>query len=320
MPKPWPRRAGRQALRHAFFAERAAMGRGRTGDTDIDSAVVVGGGTMGAAIGYALAGIGGRLGGTGGDQRGGGGACKGERYSNAVSRGKMSHEAADAALADHHAFHASYDVLPPAQIAIEAMFEDLNVKRKVFAALDAALPEDAVLATNTSYVDPNRIAEGLRHPVCFVGMHFISPAHLMRLVEVIRARDTAPGTLEAVLCLTQRLKGALPWQIDAAMRGFGMAMGPYEVQDTFRASTSPTPTRAARLADEARLYPQSRDGPRLRLSAVAGGAEASCQAHWSRQDAAPDRDLRRRRSALLGPPHPPSPRRRDRAQPRRPAK
>jgi len=252
------------ALRHVFFAERAAMALGRTGDTEIEIAIVVGGGTMGAAIAYALAGIG--VGVTlvetdkAATERARANVAR--LYDEAVARGKTTREAADAALAARHVFQAGYDALPSAQIAIEAVFEDLGVKRRVFAALDAALPEDAILATNTSYLDPNRIAEGLRHPGRFLGLHFFSPAHVMKLVEVIRARGTAPATLDAVLRLTQRLKkipvlagvcdgfignriltryrqacdvmlieGALPWQVDAALRGFGMAMGPYEVQD-----------------------------------------------------------------------------------------
>lgn len=252
------------ALRYLFFAERTAMGRGRTGGAGIDSAIVVGGGTMGAAIAYALAGIGVSVTLVETDTAAAAGAQDNvaKLYAEAVARGKMTQQAAEAALATRHSFKAGYDALPPAQIAIEAVFEDLGVKRKVFAALDVALPESAILATNTSYLDPDRIAEGLRNPGRFLGLHFFSPAHVMKLVEVIRARDTTPETLATVLRLTRRLKkiaipagvcdgfignriltryrqacdvmlieGALPAEVDAAMRGFGMAMGPYEVQD-----------------------------------------------------------------------------------------
>lgn len=252
------------ALRHLFFAERAAAGLGRQGGVEITSAVVVGGGTMGAAIAYALAGLGIVVTLVEMDAA----ALDRARsnvsalYDQAVGRGKMTPDAARAALEARHAFRAGYDDLPAAQIAVEAVFEDIEVKRKVFAALDAALPEDAILATNTSYLDPNRIAEGLRNPGRFLGLHFFSPAHLMKLIEVIRAKDTSAETLATVLRLTRRLgkipvlagvcdgfignriltryrqacdimllEGALPWQIDSALRSFGMAMGPYEVQD-----------------------------------------------------------------------------------------
>ncbi|RID92466.1 enoyl-CoA hydratase [Gemmobacter lutimaris] len=252
------------ALRHLFFAERAAAALGRKGGDLLDSAVVVGGGTMGAAIAYALAGVGVSVALVETDAAGADRARSNvaRLYAEAVVRGKTTAIQAEATQAARHTFHVGYDALPPAQIAIEAVFEDLAVKRQVFAALDAALPETTILATNTSYLDPDRIAEGLRAPGRFLGLHFFSPAHLMKLVEVIRARDTSAETLSTVLHLAARLgkipvragvcdgfignriltryrqtcdvmliEGALPAQIDAAMRGFGMAMGPYEVQD-----------------------------------------------------------------------------------------
>jgi 3-hydroxyacyl-CoA dehydrogenase len=252
------------ALRHVFFAERAAMGQGRSGGAEIGSAVVVGGGTMGAAIAYALAGIGVTVAlvetDAAGLERARANVAK--LYAEAVTRGKSSAEAADAERADRFTFHIGYDTLPPAELAIEAVYEDLDVKRQVFSALDAALPETAVLATNTSYLDVNRIAEGVRNPGRFLGLHFFSPAHVMKLLEVVKGRETSAATLDTALRLARRLKiisvlagvcdgfignriltryrqisdlmlieGALPWQVDAAMRGFGMAMGPYEVQD-----------------------------------------------------------------------------------------
>jgi 3-hydroxyacyl-CoA dehydrogenase len=121
------------ALRHVFFAERAATGLGRRSGVEIDSAVVVGGGTMGAGIAYALAGIGVSVALVETH------AAAAERaranvarlYDEAVARGKASREPADAALAERHAFHAGYDALPPAQIAIGAVVEDIGVKRRV---------------------------------------------------------------------------------------------------------------------------------------------------------------------------------------------
>ncbi|MDO5631970.1 MAG: 3-hydroxyacyl-CoA dehydrogenase NAD-binding domain-containing protein [Paracoccus sp. (in: a-proteobacteria)] len=252
------------ALRHVFFAERAAMGLGRKGGDPIERAVVVGGGTMGAGIAYVLAQAGIQVATVEADaaavERARGNLAR--LYADAVTRGKATAQQAAADQAARHSFHSGYGDLPPAQIAIEAVPEDLAAKQQVFAALDAALPADAILATNTSYLNPDAIAQPLRDPSRFLGLHFFSPAHVMKLVEVIRARATAPKALTTALRLTARLgkipvlagvcdgfignriltryrqicdvmliQGALPAQVDAAMRGWGMAMGPYEVQD-----------------------------------------------------------------------------------------
>ncbi|MEQ1942025.1 3-hydroxyacyl-CoA dehydrogenase NAD-binding domain-containing protein [Mesorhizobium sp. VNQ89] len=252
------------ALRHIFFAERAAMGQGRKGGAEIGSAVVVGGGNMGAAIAYALAGVGVAVTLVEADEAAAGRAKANvaKLYAEAVSRGKSTAEQAQSAQAALFSFRVGYDDLPAVDLAIEAVFEDLDVKRKVFAALDAALPETAILATNTSYLDVNRIAAAIRNPARFLGLHFFSPAHVMKLLEVVRGEKTSDETLATALKLAGRmtkipvlagvcdgfignriltryrqicdvmlLEGALPWQVDAAMRGFGMAMGPYEVQD-----------------------------------------------------------------------------------------
>ena len=252
------------ALRHVFFAERAAMGQSKTGGADIRSVVVVGGGTMGAAIAYALAGLGINVALVEADEAGAARARANiaKLYGEAVARGKSTAEKAEADQVARFRFHVGYDALPAADIAIEAVFEDIDVKRAVFTALDAALLETTILATNTSYLDVNRIAKVVRNPTRFLGLHFFSPAHVMKLLEVIRADDTSPETLATALRLAGRMKkipvlagvcdgfignrilthyrqicdimlieGALPAQIDTAMRGFGMAMGPYEVQD-----------------------------------------------------------------------------------------
>ncbi|WP_029555701.1 FAD-dependent oxidoreductase [Xanthobacter sp. 91] len=252
------------ALRHVFFAERAAMAQGKGGGADIRSAVVVGGGTMGASIAYALAGLGISVALVESDAAGveRARANVARLYADAVKRGKITAEAAEVEQAARFGFHEGYGALPPADIAIEAVFEDMEVKLQVFAALDAALPAHTILATNTSYLDVNRVGEGVSHPERFLGLHFFSPAHVMKLLEVIRARTTSPQTLATALRLAARLKkipvlagvcdgfignriltryrqtcdimlmeGALPAQVDQALRGFGMAMGPYEVQD-----------------------------------------------------------------------------------------
>ncbi|MDD2867729.1 FAD-dependent oxidoreductase [Neomegalonema sp.] len=253
------------ALRHVFFAERAAMSRGKgEAAREIRSAVVVGGGNMGSSIAYALAGLGIDVALVETDAAGAARARENvaRLYAEAVKRGKSSEAEAAAEMAARFSFHEGYGALPAADLAIEAAFEDLEVKRAIFAALDAALPETTILATNTSYLDVNAIAEGLRNPGRFLGLHFFSPAHLMKLLEVVKGRETSPETLASALALARRLKkipvlagvcdgfignriltryrqttdillleGATPWAVDAAMRDFGMAMGPYEVQD-----------------------------------------------------------------------------------------
>ena len=262
-------RAGPQAaaLRHVFFAERAAMGQSKTlpgTAAEVRQAIVVGGGTMGAAIAYALAAIGIRvtLIETDAAARDRAQANVGKLYAEAVARGKSTAERAAAELAERFAFVIGYDALPPAEIVIEAAFENLGVKQAIFRALAEALPGGTVLATNTSYLDVNAVAGVVPNPGRVLGLHFFSPAHVMKLVEIIRAEATSDDALATAFRLAERLgkipvragvcdgfignriltryrqtcdvmliEGALPWQVDAALRDFGMAMGPYEVQD-----------------------------------------------------------------------------------------
>ena len=255
-----------RALRHVFFAERAAAARGKrfgVAPKTLSTAVVVGGGTMGAAIAYALDGIGLEVtlveAGDHAVSRARANIAK--LFDEAVKRGKLSLAEAETGRT-RIAVITGYGALPPADIAIEAVFEDLAVKRQVFAALDAGLPQSAILATNTSYLDVNLVFDGLRAPERCLGLHFFSPAHLMKLVEIIRTGTTSQATLASVFALAARLQkvpveaqvcdgfignriltryrqicdvmlieGASPWQIDKAMVDFGMAMGPYAVQD-----------------------------------------------------------------------------------------
>lgn len=254
------------ALRHVFFAERAATGRAPKGAEarDIAAAIVVGGGTMGAGIAYALAGIGITVTLIEQDE---GGATRARAnvarlYADAVKRGRMTQDEADARLAERLTFRAGYDDLPPADLAVEAAFESMQVKHAIFAALDKGLPETAILATNTSYLDVNAIFEGVSHPGRLIGLHFFAPAQVMKLLEIVRAETTSDATLSAAFRLAARLRkipveagvcdgfignriltryrqtsdlmlleGATPSQVDAALEAFGMAMGPYAVQD-----------------------------------------------------------------------------------------
>lgn len=255
-----------RALRHVFFAERAAGARSKrygSAPKPISSAVVVGGGTMGAGIAYALDGIGVAVTLVEADESAAGRARANvaRLFDDAVKRGKASPAQAEEGKT-RIVVMTGYDAVPPADIAIEAVFENEDVKRQVFATLDAVLPETTILATNTSYLDVNRIFEGVRAPGRCLGLHFFSPAHVMKLLEVIRGENTSTETLASAFALAARMRkipveagvcdgfignriltryrqicdvmlieGATPWQVDSALTQFGMAMGPYAVQD-----------------------------------------------------------------------------------------
>ncbi|MCB1419889.1 MAG: enoyl-CoA hydratase/isomerase family protein [Notoacmeibacter sp.] len=255
-----------KALRHMFFAERGARAPKDIASLpvpEIRRAAVIGGGTMGAGIAWALlqAGI---------------PVTLVEAMESAVERathnlGKLAADAEKrglltpekrSALMDRIRFQVGYGDLAECDLAIEAAYESMEVKRDVFTALDASLPHGAILATNTSYLDINEIAAVTTRPDAVVGLHFFSPAHVMKLLEIVRADETAPQTLAAAYALAKRLKkipvlsgvcdgfignrilaryreiadmvmidGSLPWEIDEAMVEFGYAMGPYMTQD-----------------------------------------------------------------------------------------
>ncbi|MEL6794611.1 MAG: 3-hydroxyacyl-CoA dehydrogenase NAD-binding domain-containing protein, partial [Pseudomonadota bacterium] len=147
-------------------------------------------------------------------------------------------------------------------LAIEAVFEDMGVKQEVFAKLNAAMGEEAILASNTSYLNPNEIGKDIPNKSRLLGMHFFSPAHVMKLVEVVQAEETSPEVLATAFALTKQMRkvGALSGvcdgfignrmlsayrrccdymmedmraiePIDAAIRAFGMPMGPFELMD-----------------------------------------------------------------------------------------
>jgi 3-hydroxyacyl-CoA dehydrogenase len=253
-----------RALRHVFFAERAAQSQGKAfpaPSQEFKSTIVVGGGTMGAAIAYALALAGLSVHVVETDAAG--------QARAEANVGKLVMQGAErGAFADADAFRArlsfgvGYDALPKADLAIEAAFESLEVKQVIFAALQAALPATTILATNTSYLDVNQLAEGIADPGRFLGLHFFAPAHVMKLLEIVRGNKTSNATLGQAFALAKRLgkmpvvsgvcdgfignrilsryrmvadvlmiEGSCPKGIDDAMRGFGMAMGPYEAQD-----------------------------------------------------------------------------------------
>jgi 3-hydroxyacyl-CoA dehydrogenase len=254
-----------KALRHMFFAERAARGRAWRGGTPalLDTVAVVGGGTMGAGIAYGLLNAGLKVvlletDAAGVDRAE---ANVGRIIEQSQKRGLID-EGGAAARRAALTVTDDYARAGEATLAIEAAFESLEVKRTVFAALEAALPPEAVLATNTSYLDIDEIAAGVGDPSRVLGLHFFAPAHIMKLLEIVRGKATSDDALATGFALGKRLgkvpvvagvcdgfignrilaryreaadtvfmDGSTPWEVDEAMVEFGYAMGPYEAQD-----------------------------------------------------------------------------------------
>ena len=253
------------ALRHIFFAERAAPKPAHLDakPRDIRSAAVIGGGTMGAGIAAALrdAGLPVTL-----IERDAEAVARGlanlrSIFDGAVKRGKLTEAQAQARM-DGVTAGSDYALLADTDLVIEAVFEDLTVKRAVFAQLGQTCRADAILATNTSYLDPRLIAEGVANPDRFIGLHFFSPANVMKLLEIVPTPTTSPETLATGFALARSL-AKIPVQagicdgfignrilkryrteaetlvrqgiaidaIDAAMRAHGFAKGPFEAQD-----------------------------------------------------------------------------------------
>jgi 3-hydroxyacyl-CoA dehydrogenase len=278
------------ALRHVFFAERAAPRPPElAGITprDIRSAAVIGGGTMGAGIAAALcdAGLPAVLIERDKDAVERGLANVRAIYDGAVKRGRIPQAIAEERMAGVVGGD-DYGLLADTDLVIEAVFEDLDVKRAVFARLSEICRPDAVLATNTSYLDPNAISEGVRHPERFLGLHFFSPAHVMKLLEIVPTDATAPEVLAAGFALARQLgkipvragicdgfignrilkvtraqaerlllSGATPASVDAAMRAFGLPMGPFEAQDLGGLDIAAFQRKAARARGETPFAP-----------------------------------------------------------------
>ncbi|WP_306142669.1 3-hydroxyacyl-CoA dehydrogenase NAD-binding domain-containing protein [Roseibium sp. MMSF_3412] len=258
-----PQRAG---LIHAFFAERAVakVPEASAKPRDVHKIGVIGGGTMGSGIATAalLAGFNVTM--TERDQAGldRGIATITSNLDGAVKRGKLTSDARETILSEKLSAATELNALSDADLIIEAVFEDMGVKREIFATLDKVAKPGAVLASNTSYLDINQIAEATSRPEDVVGLHFFSPAHIMRLMEVVVAGKTGSDAVATGFALAKKLKkiavrsgvcdgfignrimtfykkaadymmmdGASPEEIDMAITGFGFAMGPYQVAD-----------------------------------------------------------------------------------------
>ncbi|WP_299402561.1 FAD-dependent oxidoreductase [uncultured Roseobacter sp.] len=257
----------RQGMIHAFFSERAVSNLPELkgiAPRPVEAVGVIGGGTMGAGIATAalLAGL--RVTLIERDEAAAE-AAKARIAGNlagALKRGKITQETHDEMLGSALTMATDYGALKEADLVIEAVFEDMEVKKSVFRQLDEICKPGAVLATNTSYLDVNEIASSTSRPGDVIGLHFFSPAHVMKLLEVVVADQTSPEVVATGFALGKRmgkvsvragvcdgfignrilstyrtaadhmiLDGATPFQIDAALTGFGFAMGPYAVAD-----------------------------------------------------------------------------------------
>ena len=262
-------RSSNQSLsqRHAFFAEREVRKvrglRAETSQIDLKRAAVVGCGTMGSGIAmcFANAGIPVIVTESKQDMLDRGMEMIRKNYTSTVSKGRMSGDEAEARLTLIKPT-LEFERVSEVDVVIEAAFEDMDLKKKIFRDLDALCKTDAILATNTSSLDVNAIAATTQRPEQVVGTHFFSPANIMRLVEIVRGDHSSPEVLSTILNLTKRLgkvgvvvgvcdsfaanrmlypysrqaqflieEGAFPEQVDKVIYDFGFPMGPFALSD-----------------------------------------------------------------------------------------
>jgi 3-hydroxyacyl-CoA dehydrogenase len=256
-----------KSLRHIFFAERKAA---KIDDVSasikprsLERGVVIGAGTMGGgiAMNFANAGIPVTVIEVDRESLHRGMANVERNYQNTVDKGRLSADDMHERM-NRITGALDYDAVVDADIVIEAVFEDMDLKKEVFSQLDKTAAPDTVLATNTSTLDVNEIAAATSRPSSVVGMHFFSPANVMRLLEVVRGDETSDEALVTAVALGKRMRkapvvvgvcdgfvgnrmfhkytreasylleeGALPQQVDRVMTDFGLAMGPFAVSD-----------------------------------------------------------------------------------------
>ena len=254
------------AMRYVFFAERATSNipwLEGIAPRQINQIGVIGGGTMGAGIaatcllaGYSVIMI---------EQSEGAVLAGRERVegilAGSLNRGVIGQDNHDAMLSSFLS-NVDYASLAGADLVIEAVFEDMDVKKAVFQKLATATKAEAILATNTSYLDVREIAQSVHHSERVIGLHFFSPAHIMKLLEIVRPVTVGDDVLKTAFSFAKNLRkipvlsgvcdgfianrimsayrreadymledGAMPWQIDKAMRAFGLPIGLFEMQD-----------------------------------------------------------------------------------------
>jgi 3-hydroxyacyl-CoA dehydrogenase len=256
-----------RALRHLFLGERAAS---KIPDIDssvqareIKSVAIIGAGTMGGgiAMNFMNAGISVKMLEMKQEALDKGVATIRGNYEAQVKKGKLKQDKYEQRMA-LLSTTLSYDELSGTDMAIEAVFEEIGVKEKVFKELDRVMKPGAILASNTSTLDVNKIAEFTQRPQDVVGLHFFSPANVMKLLEVVRGAKTAKDVMATSMAVAKKIRktavvsgvcdgfignrmieqygrqggflldeGCTPQQVDKAMEKFGMAMGPFRMGD-----------------------------------------------------------------------------------------
>ncbi|MBC7415518.1 MAG: enoyl-CoA hydratase/isomerase family protein [Herminiimonas sp.] len=256
-----------KALRHAFFGERAASKLpdvpADTPMRSIKSVAVIGAGTMGGgiAMNFLNAGIPVTILEMKQEALDKGLATIRKNYENTMKKGKLTQEKFDQRLSLITGT-MSYEEIGQADLVIEAVFEDMGVKETVFKKLDEVMKPGAILASNTSTLDVDQIANFTKRPQDVIGTHFFSPANVMKLLEIVRGKATAKDVLATTLALSKKIKktgvvsgvcdgfignrmieqysrqagflleqGCLPEQVDKAVEKFGFAMGPFRMGD-----------------------------------------------------------------------------------------
>ena len=255
------------AMRHAFFAERSAAKvpgiDNATPVRSIESVAVIGAGTMGAGIAYACLAAGLEVLLLDKDEAGlaHGAATIRKLFEGGVERGKVSGDDMNRSL-ERFRCRSDFENVSDADLVIEAVFENMEIKKEVFGRLDAICRPGAILATNTSTLDVDEIGAATARPGDVIGLHFFSPAHVMRLLEIVRGAHTSNDVIATALNLSKRLgkigvvvgncfgfvgnrmlygygrenqllllEGAAPEYIDEVLCDWGMAMGPNAVGD-----------------------------------------------------------------------------------------
>ena len=256
-----------KALRHAFFAERNAS---KVPDVPADTpvraikqAAIIGAGTMGGgiAMNFANAGIPVIMLETKQEALDKGLATIRKNYENTMKKGKLTQEKFDQRVGLITGT-LNYEDIGQADIVVEAVFEEMGVKQAVFEKLDQVMKPGAILASNTSTLDLDKIASFTKRPQDVIGTHFFSPANVMKLLEIVRGKETGKDVLATALALSKKLKktgvvsgvcdgfignrmieqysrqagflleeGCLPEQVDKAVEKFGFAMGPFRMGD-----------------------------------------------------------------------------------------
>ena len=254
-----------KGLKHAFFAERAVANipEAKAEARDLNSGGVIGGGTMGSGIATAmlLAGMAVTLIEMQEERAEFARKTIAKNLEGAVKRGKLTEAQRDALLGTLTCT-TDMQALSDVDVVVEAVFESMEVKRDVFGKLDSICKPGAILASNTSYLDVDEIAQTTSRPQDVIGLHFFSPAHVMRLLEVVVGKETAPEIVATSFRLAKKLRkiavrsevcdgfignrilsfyrksatyilldGAPFEQIDRALEKFGFAMGPFAVGD-----------------------------------------------------------------------------------------